>query len=157
MKRFAPIVLIAALIFLIHGSVTAAAGSVPADQTKLVPYTVVNGEIPVSLTGQPGDPIEGQKVVLASKLGNCLACHSMPIKGATDPGNVGPDLRGVGSLSPGLLRLRIVNPKLIDPQTIMPAYYRIAGLNRVSPEFAGKPILTAQQVEDVIAFLGTLK
>lgn len=135
----------------------AAAGSQIINEPGLVPYTVENGQIRKPLTATPGDPIEGQKVILGSKLGNCLACHSMPIKGAVDPGNVGPDLRGIGAAPAGQLRLRIVNPKLIDPQTIMPAYYRVAGLNRVSPEFAGKPILTAQQVEDVIAFLGTLK
>ena len=138
------------------GSIAAAGDKVVSDP-GLIPYTVVNGEIPKPLTETPGDPVEGQKVILSAKLGNCLACHSMPIKGGVDPGNVGPPLAGVGATSAGSLRLRIVNPKLINPLTVMPAYYRTAGLTTVGEAFVGKPILTAQQVEDVIAFLITLK
>ena len=124
----------------------------------LLPFTVVGGLIPKSLTGVPGDPLKGKAVVLNRKLGNCLACHSMPIPGAADPGNVGPDLRGVASRSnEALLRTRLVNPKLLNPMTIMPAYYRVDHLHRVMKAFVGKPILNAQQIEDVVAFLMTLK
>ncbi|MDQ2992520.1 MAG: sulfur oxidation c-type cytochrome SoxX, partial [Candidatus Eremiobacteraeota bacterium] len=128
----------------------------PAPVAKPAPvnaYRVVSDGIPVSLTGHPGDPAEGRKVVEDRKLGNCLSCHAFPIA-AEDPGNIGPDLHGVGMrLSPAELRLRVVNMKVLDPQTIMPAYYRVTGLRDVGTAFAEKPILTAQQVEDVVAFL----
>ena len=129
----------------------------PTVEPAIVPYRVVGDAIPVSLTGRPGDAAEGRKVVEDRKLGNCLSCHSLPI-GAEDPGNIGPDLRGVGTrLSPAQLRLRVVNMKVLDPQTIMPAYYRVAGLHDVGKSFAGKPILGAQQVEDLVAFLAGIK
>lgn len=156
MRRFAPAALLVALMV---GTIAAtAAGSQRVTEPGLVPYTVVNGEIPDSLTGKPGDPAEGKKIAYNEKLGNCLACHSMPFSDAVDPGNVGPNLKGIGSYSSaGHLRLRLVNPKALNPQTMMPAYYRVVGLNRVSEKFAGKPILDAQQIEDVVAFLMTIK
>ncbi len=139
--------------------IVAALGVGPASAvTPLVPYTVVNGGIPKPLTSTPGNPAAGMAIVENRKLGNCLACHSLPIKGAADPGNVGPNLAHVVSYtSPAVLRLRVVDPKQIDPQTIMPAYYRLAGLTDVEKKFAGKPILTAQQIEDVVAYLASLK
>ena len=129
----------------------------PAAEPALAAYRVVGDAIPTSLTGRPGDPAEGRKVVEDRKLGNCLSCHAFPFA-AEDPGNIGPDLHGVGArLSPAQLRLRVVNMKLLDPQTIMPAYYRVAGLHDVGKAFAAKPILTAQQVEDLVAFLASTK
>ncbi|BDE06172.1 hypothetical protein WPS_14480 [Vulcanimicrobium alpinum] len=132
----------------------------PAPDTTpapIVSYRVVADGVPESLTGRPGDPVEGRKVVEDRKLGNCLSCHAFPFA-AEDPGNIGPDLQGVGArLSPAELRLRVVNMKVLDPQTIMPAYYRVAGLRDVGKAFGGKPILTAQQVEDVVAFLASTK
>ena len=123
----------------------------------LPPYRVVGDAIPTPLTAQPGDAAEGRKVVEDRRLGNCLSCHAFPIA-AEDPGNIGPDLRGVGArLTPAQLRLRVVNMKVLDPQTIMPAYYRVTGLHDVGKGFAGKPILTAQQVEDLVAFLASIK
>ena len=128
-----------------------------ATPAPMIPYRVVADGIPLSLTGRPGDPAEGRKVVEDRRLGNCLSCHAFPIA-AEDPGNIGPDLHGVGGrLSPAELRLRVVNMKVLDPQTIMPAYYRVTGLRDVSKAFGGKPILTAQQVEDVVAFLASTK
>jgi len=135
---------------------TAAAAATTSD-APLVTYTAVNGAIPQSLTGVPGDPAKGKAVVLDRKLGNCLACHHMPLA-APFQGNLGPDLAGVGSrLSAGQLRLRIADPKLINPATIMPGYYQVAGLHDVAKKFVGKPILTAQEVEDVVAYLLSLK
>lgn len=126
---------------------------------ELVAYKVVDDiKIEDSLTGKPGDPAQGRKLAIDRKLGNCLACHSLPIPEQQFHGETGPDLAGVGSrLTPGELRLRVVNPKLANPDTMMPAFYRVAGLNRVMKDFAGKPILTAEQVEDIIAYLMTLK
>ncbi|GAC1418549.1 MAG: hypothetical protein NVSMB64_28200 [Candidatus Velthaea sp.] len=129
----------------------------PTAVPTLTPYRVVGDTIPSSLTGRPGDAAEGRKIVEERRLGNCLSCHAFPIP-AEDQGNIGPDLHGVGArLSPAQLRLRVVNMKVLDPQTIMPAYYRVAGLRDVGKSFAGKPILTAQQVEDLVAFLVTAK
>ena len=123
----------------------------------LPPYTVAGDAIPEPLTGQPGDPAAGKRVIENRKLGNCLSCHAMALPDE-DQGNIGPDLHAVGArLKPGQLRLRVVNMKLVDPRTIMPAYYRVDGLKDVAKAFVGKPILTAQQVEDVVAFLATSK
>lgn len=126
---------------------------------ELVTYKVVDDiKIEDSLTGNPGDPKEGRKVAIDRKLGNCLACHSMPVPEQQFHGETGPSLAGVGSrLTQGELRLRVVNPKVVNPATMMPSFYRVKGLNRVMKEFASKPILTAEQVEDIVAYLMTLK
>ncbi len=125
----------------------------------IVKYKIVdNSSIPASLTGKPGDPKNGRKVVIHRKKGNCLACHKMPIPEQPFHGEVGPDLAGVGSrLSEGELRLRLVDPKVINPDTIMPAFYKADGFHRVMKKFKGKTILTAQEIEDVVAYLKTLK
>lgn len=116
--------------------------------------------IPAPLTGQPGNVKEGMKVVTGRRLGNCLSCHEIgALRGEEFHGDVGPSLDGVaGRWDAAALRMIVVNAKMVfGPETVMPAFYRVNGLNRVRPEFAGKPILTAQQVEDVVAFLATLK
>ncbi len=125
---------------------------------ELVKFAVVDdNEIRESLTGKPGNPEEGRKAAANRGLGNCLACHVMPIKEDLQ-GDVGPDLKGVASrLKESELRLRLVNPKLLNPQTAMPAFYRTDGLNRVRKDMEGKPILTAAQIEDIVAYLLTLK
>lgn len=136
-----------------------AMGTGDARSDELVSFVVRDGNsIPTSLTGQPGDPENGKKVAIHRKKGNCLACHAMPIPEQPFHGEVGPDLAGVGSrYSAGELRLRIVNPKLANPDTIMPAFYRTDGLHRVMAKFEGKTMLSAQEVEDVVAYLLTLK
>ena len=114
--------------------------------------------IPESLTGKPGDPAKGRQVAINRKLGNCLACHKMPIPEQQFHGEVGPDLNGVGSrYKVGELRLRVVNSKILNEGTIMPAFYRSDGYHRVLKNFKGKTIISAQEVEDVIAYLVTLK
>ncbi len=115
--------------------------------------------VPTRLSPQPGDPVRGAKIMSTRKLGNCVACHSVSaLKDVPFQGNVGPRLDGAGSRwQEAQLRALVINPKTYFPQTVMPAYYRVDGLNRVRPDMAGKPILSAQQVEDVIAFLTTLK
>ena len=124
----------------------------------LVAFRVIDdNEIRESLTGKPGDPVNGAKVAADRGLGNCLACHAMPIDEPLQ-GDIGPDLHGVGGrLKESELRLRVVNPKFLNAQTAMPAFYRTEGLYRVRKDLVGKPILTAQQVEDVVAYLMTLK
>jgi L-cysteine S-thiosulfotransferase len=114
--------------------------------------------MPQSLTGGRGDPARGRAMVANRQVGLCLLCHSGPFPEERFQGNLAPDLRGAGSRwSEGELRLRIVDPARINPATIMPAYHRTEGLVRVAPAFQGKPVLSAQQIEDVVAFLTTLK
>lgn len=126
---------------------------------ELVAYEVVDEfSIPQSLTGEAGDPEAGRKTAIDRKKGNCLACHVMPIPEQPYHGETGTDLNGVGSrYEIGELRLRVVDPKVINPDTMMPAFYRVSGLHRVSKKFQDKPILSAQEVEDIIAYLATLK
>ena len=125
----------------------------------LVKFQIKDGGIPASLTGQPGDAQRGREAAVNTRLGNCLACHAVTaLKTEPSHGNVGPSLDGVASrLTVAQIRLRIVDPTKLNPDTMMPPFYRVDGLNRVLQQFQGKPILTAQQVEDVIAFLETLK
>ncbi|MGH6682768.1 MAG: sulfur oxidation c-type cytochrome SoxX [Pseudolabrys sp.] len=111
-----------------------------------------------SLTGAPGDATRGRAVVLNRTVGLCLLCHSGPFPEERFQGNLAPDLRGTGSRwSAGELRLRIVDSHRLNAATIMPAYYVVDGLNRVAPAYRGKPLLTAEQIEDVVAFLATLR
>ena len=114
--------------------------------------------IPSSLTGAAGDPAAGKKVVLDRHVGLCLLCHSGPFPEERFQGDLAPGLAGVGArLSAGQIRLRIVDASRVNPQTIMPAYFRTEGLTRVAPSQRGKTVLSAQQIEDVVAFLVTLK
>ena len=125
----------------------------------LVKYKVVDNSIPQSLTGKAGDSANGKKVFLNRKLGNCLACHqATALADQPFPGEIGPSLDGVAErYNEGQLRMQVVNAKVINPASIMPAFYRTDGLFRVLKNFRGKPILTAQQVEDVVAYLKTFK
>ena len=114
--------------------------------------------IPESLTGAKGDPARGRAIVANRQVGLCLLCHSGPFPEERFQGNLAPDLRGAGARwSEGQLRLRIVDSSRINPATIMPAYHRSEGLVRVAPAWRGKPVLSAEQIEDVVAFLMTLR
>ena len=114
--------------------------------------------IPASLTGARGDPARGRAIVTNRQLGLCLLCHSGPFPEERFQGNLAPDLAGAGKRwSEGQLRLRIVDSSRINPASIMPAYHRTEGLVRVGPAWRGKPILTAEQIEDVVAYLMTLR
>ena len=133
------------------------AGTSSAAQ-ELRPYTATGDAIPQSLTGSPGDAERGLKIVMNRQVGLCLLCHSGPYPGERFQGTMAPDLSGAGSRwNAGQLRLRIVDASRFNPDTIMPPYYRVDGLNRVAPNFRGKPILTAEQIEDVVAYLMTLR
>src|SRR6516162_6844296 len=129
-----------------------------AQSATLVPFTVVGDAIPASLTGMPGDAERGRAIVVNRQVGLCLLCHTGPFPEERFQGTLAPDLSGAGArATEGQLRLRIVDASRIEPDTIMPPYYRIDGLTRVAPAFQDKPILTAEQVEDVVAFLMTLR
>ena len=127
-------------------------------RAELRSYTVVGDAIPESLTGSNGDPAGGRAIVANRQVGLCLLCHTGPFPEERFQGTLAPDLGGAGTRwSPGQLRLRIVDSTRINPATIMPPYYRIDGLARVAPGFVGKPVLNAEQIEDVVAYLATLK
>ena len=127
-------------------------------QEPPAPLRVVGDAIPASLTGTQGDPVRGRAIVANRQVGLCLLCHSGPIPEERLQGTLAPDLKGAGSRwSEGQLRLRIADAARLNPASIMPPYYRIDGLQRVAPAYRGKPVLTAGQIEDVVAYLGTLR
>ena len=141
------------------GVTAAHSSSVMVRDAGLVPYEIVDDvAIPKSLTGVAGDAVNGRKVVISRTKGNCLACHAMPIPEQQFHGETAPTLYGVGNrLNEGELRLQLVNSKVTNDSTMMPSFYRTFGYNRPLKKFAGKSILTAQEVEDVVAYLKTLK
>jgi len=105
-----------------------------------------------------GNPARGREIVKDRQVGLCLLCHSGPFPEERFQGDLAPDLRGSGKRwSAAELRERLVNPAKLNPATIMPSYAKTDGLERVAPAFRGKPLLTEQQIEDVVAFLATLK
>ena len=113
--------------------------------------------LPNSLTGTKGDPARGRAIVANRQVGLCLLCHSGPFPEQRFQGDLAPALNGAGRrLSEGQLRLRMVDSARVNAATIMPAYYRTDGLTRVAPALQGRPVLSAEQIEDVVAFLKTL-
>jgi sulfur-oxidizing protein SoxX len=120
---------------------------------------VVEGDaIPEPLAARPGDAARGRAIVVNRSVGLCLLCHSGPIPEERFQGTLAPSLAGAGARwSVSQLRLRIVDGARLNPDTIMPPYYRTTGLHRVARAFEGKTILTAEQIEDVVAYLATLK
>jgi sulfur-oxidizing protein SoxX len=123
-----------------------------------VAQEIVGDAIPKSLTGRPGDAARGRAIVANRSVGLCLLCHSGPIAEERFQGDLSPSLAGTGSRwSEGQLRLRIVDGSRLNADTIMPAYYKTGGLQRVARSFEGRTILSAEQVEDVVAYLATLR
>jgi L-cysteine S-thiosulfotransferase len=120
-------------------------------------YAVVGDAIPVSLMGASGDAKRGRALVL-NRTSTCILCHSGPFPEEKFQGDLAPGLAGAGSRwSEGQLRLRLVDASSLNPATIMPSYYRVDGLNRAGPAWRGKPILSAEQIEDMVAYLVTLR
>lgn len=145
-----------ALVF----AIVAVAGWSSSTVSAAVKYTVKDGAIAKPLTGKKGDAVKGRATSINRKKGNCLSCHKMPIPEQDYHGNWGPDLKGVGSrYSEGEIRMRLVNPKVVNDATSMPAFYRTAseGLHRVQKKWKGKTILSATQIEDIVAYLVTLR
>jgi len=121
-------------------------------------HATTTDAIDTPLTDVPGDAARGRAIVVNRQLGLCLLCHSGPFPEERFQGNMAPDLGGVGARwSEGQLRLRLVDGRRLNPQTLMPSYRRTDGLERVGAAWQGKAVLSAQQVEDVVAFLRTLR
>ena len=114
-------------------------------------------EIPAPLTGAKGDPVRGRAIVANRQVGLCLLCHSGPFPEERFQGDLAPDLQSAARLTEGQIRSRIVDPRKANPDSIMPAYFRTEGLTRVAPAFRGRTILSAEQIEDVVAYLLTLR
>ncbi|MEA2840608.1 MAG: L-cysteine S-thiosulfotransferase [Methylobacteriaceae bacterium] len=119
---------------------------------------MIGDAVPDSLTGAKGDAARGRAIVANRQVGLCLLCHTGPFPQERFQGNLAPDLAGTGSRwSEGQLRLRIVDARRLNPNTIMPPYYRVDGLNHVAAPFRDRPILSAEEIEDVVAFLVSLR
>ncbi|MGF6311066.1 sulfur-oxidizing protein SoxX [Bradyrhizobium sp. i1.8.4] len=148
MARLALTTLLAAGLF---------AASCTAGAEELRPYTVVGDAIPQPLTGTKGDAPRGRALIV-ERSSTCILCHSGPFPEQAFQGDLAPNLAGTGSRwSEGQLRLRLVDASHLNAATIMPSYYRVDGLARVAPSWRGKPILSAEQIEDIVAYLVTLR
>jgi L-cysteine S-thiosulfotransferase len=144
-------------IFCAWLAVTAIAPPGAAAAQALQNYAVAGDAIPASLTGAAGDAARGRALVL-NRLSTCILCHSGPFPEEKFQGDLAPNLAGSGGRwSEGQLRLRLVDGSRLNPATIMPSYYRIDGLTRVGSAWRGKPILSAEQIEDIVAYLKTLR
>ena len=133
-------------------------GSARFDSQSLASYEVRGDGVPDSLTGVAGDAVRGRAIVANRQVGLCLLCHTGPVAEEVFQGSLAPDLAGVGArLSASQLRLRLIDSRRVNPTTIMPAYHRVGALERVGAGWRDKPILSAQQVEDVVAYLLTLR
>jgi L-cysteine S-thiosulfotransferase len=145
------------LVLGVLGAAAIAMSPRPVGAQALRSFTVAGDAIPASLTGSPGDPARGRAIVI-NRQNTCILCHSGPFPEQKFQGDLAPDLAGSGSRwSEGQLRLRLVDAKSLNPATIMPSYYRVEGLERVGAVWRGKPILSAEQIEDVVAYLVTLR
>jgi L-cysteine S-thiosulfotransferase len=133
-------------------------GSVWAQVGAPIALAAQHDGIAASLTGQPGDPVRGRQLVVQRQPGLCLLCHSGPFPEEPMQGNLAPDLAGSGTRwNTAQLRLRLVDSRQLNSDSIMPAYHRTEGLSRVGTAWQGQTILAAQQIEDVVAFLATLR
>jgi sulfur-oxidizing protein SoxX len=128
-----------------------------ASASELRSYAVVGDAIPQSLTGMPGDITRGRALVV-DRTSTCILCHNGPFPEQKFQGDLAPGLGGAGNRwSEGQLRLRLVDASRLNAATIMPSYYRAEGLDRVSAAWRGKPILSAEQIEDIVAYLTSLR
>lgn len=129
-----------------------------SEDRLIAPSQIVGDAIPDSLTGAPGDLEQGKAVFVEREGGHCVLCHVVTSLDAPFQGDLGPALSDVGArLSPGQIRLRIVDASQLNAETVMPPYYRIHGLNQVVDGQAGQPVLSSEQIEDLVAYLASLK
>jgi sulfur-oxidizing protein SoxX len=136
---------------------TVAALPCAVSASELRAYAVVGDAIPQSLTGMPGDITRGRALVV-DRTSTCILCHNGPFPEQKFQGDLAPGLGGTGSRwTEGQLRLRLVDASRLNAATIMPSYYRVEGLDRVGAAWRGKPILSAEQIEDIVAYLTSLR
>lgn len=129
-----------------------------AQTAAVAQFRVTEDAIDAPLDGKIGDASRGRRIVLDREGGNCLICHRVPEPAERFQGEVGPDLEGVaGRLSVAQMRLRMVDQSRLNPATIMPPYHRVDNLKRVPSRFFGRPALQSQEIEDVLAYLATLR
>ena len=147
-----------ALITLVLPSIVLAAPDIAEAADPVARYRVVGDRIPEPLSPAAGNAQRGRDLVLAGDAANCVLCHAFPEASLRFAGDVGPSLAGVGRrLSAGQLRLRVADNLRVNPATAMPSYHRVEGMTNVAARYAGMPILNAQEVEDVVAYLSTLR
>jgi len=114
--------------------------------------------LPTPLTAQSGDIARGRALFASREGGHCVLCHQLDGLEVAFQGNLGPSLNNIGArFSPAQLRMRIVDYDRIKPGVAMPSYYRQDGLNQVEDRFVNQTVLSAQDIEDIIAYLGTIK
>ena len=146
-------VIVSGLLWLIMQAVTATSAHAQA----VVDFQVEGDRIERALAARAGDITRGRSLAVARDT-SCILCHSLPEPDQRFYGDLGPALAGIGArLTVAQLRLRLVDSRRLTPQTIMPAYHVVDGLNRVAAGFRDKPLLNAEQIEDLIAYLGSLK
>jgi sulfur-oxidizing protein SoxX len=144
--------ILAGALLALPGAAAAAAAA-----QELGSYSVVGDAIPEPLTNARGDAARGRALVI-ERSSTCILCHSGPFPEQKFQGDLAPDLSGSGSRSSeGQLRLRLVDASRLNAATIMPSYYRVDGLDRVGTLWRGKPILSAEQIEDIVAYLASLR
>lgn len=147
------------LLWALCASASVASATSPAQRVK--PYAVVGDAIENSLTGQAGDASRGAELIQQRHKSLCVLCHSGPFPDPHLQGTLAPDLSGIGErLSAGQLRLRIVDMKRLNPDSIMPTYYGIVANSketRVAEMWRDQPVLTAGEIEDLVAYLQTLR
>lgn len=142
----------------IAAATVAAVASPRPGEAQVAAFAVVGDAVPEPLDGKAGDADRGRQIVLDRNHGNCLICHAAPEPGERFMGELGPDLAGVGGrLTVGQLRLRLIDQSRLNTATVMPPYHRISELKRVAVRYRDKPVFTAQDVEDVVAYLAALK
>ena len=121
-------------------------------------WLVVADGMPQPLSALPGDATRGRAIVVDRQRGLCLLCHSGPFPEERTPGNLSTNLTGAGKRwSVAQLRLRVADARVLNPDSLMPSFHRVEGLTRVGAAWRDKPVLDAQQLEDVVAFLATLR
>jgi sulfur-oxidizing protein SoxX len=148
----------AGVSFALAAFVLLAPSRVVAQATAIADYRVVGDAIPAPLTATPGDAVRGRAIVTSRQVGLCLLCHGGPFPEERLQGTIGTNLAGAGTRwSEGQLRLRVVDSRRLNPESPMPSYHRVDGLNGVASAWRGRPVLDAQQVEDVVALLRTLR
>jgi L-cysteine S-thiosulfotransferase len=137
--------------------VCAAAINADTARAQVASYTIVGDAVPAALDGKTGDATRGRQVVLDRNNGNCLICHAVPEPQERFMGELGPELTGVGArLSAGQIRLRLIDQSILNPATVMPPYHRVKDLTRVATRYKDRPVLTAQDIEDAVAYLAAL-